>query len=174
LRRWAAGEPIDAPRQQLLEELIVGIRADNLEKVFSQRIGACIKGCRLRPRTNFMSGRTNRYRYELVVTPAAERATLFFKKMANDIIFESPQLQQMEHKARKVMFALWDSCWANYVAKGPRVINILPPRVGRLIAAEAGRGRQGASDLRLAGRSHRRNDRAHLPAAVRSRVRQHP
>ncbi|MBI5767357.1 MAG: dNTP triphosphohydrolase [Verrucomicrobia bacterium] len=145
IERWAAGEGVDAPRQQLLDELFDAIRADNLEKVFSQRIGACIKGCRLRERMNFMSARTNRYRYELVVSPAAERGVLFFKKMANDIIFESPQLQQMEHKARKVMFALWDSCWTNYVAKGPRVINILPPRVGRLIEAEsteAGKARQ--------------------------------
>jgi dGTPase len=43
------------------------------------------------------------------------------------------------------MFALWESCWANYVAKGARVIHILPPRVGRLIeaeASEAGKARQ--------------------------------
>jgi dGTPase len=145
IEAWAAGEGIDAPRQQLLDELFDAIRGDNLEKVFSQRIGACIKGCRLRERKNFMSEQTQRYRFELVVTPATERATTFFKKMANDIIFESPQLQQMEHKARKVMFALWASCWANYVERGTRVINILPPRVGRLIDAErteAGKARQ--------------------------------
>jgi dGTPase len=145
IEAWAAGEALDAARQQLLDELIVAIRGDNLEKVFSQRIGACIKGCRLRERASFMAERTNRYRFELVVSPAVERAVLFFKKMANDIIFESPQLQQMEHKARKVMFALWDSCWTNYVSKGVRVINILPPRVGRLIDAEkteAGKARQ--------------------------------
>jgi dGTPase len=69
----------------------------------------------------------------------------FFKKMANDIIFESPQLQQIEHKARRVLFDLWDSAWRNYVEKGPRVINILPTRVGKLIDAEttqAGKARQ--------------------------------
>ena len=69
----------------------------------------------------------------------------FYKKMANDIIFESPQLQQMEHKARRVLFDLWDSCWRNYVERGPRVIRILPPHVGRLIESEtteAGKARQ--------------------------------
>jgi dGTPase len=136
IEAWAAGEGIDAPRQQLLEELFDAIRRDRLENMFSQKIGVFIKACRLRERENFMSARTNRYRFELSVAPAAERTALFFKKMANDIIFESPQLQQMEHKARKVMFELWDSCWRNYVEQGPRVINILPPRVGRLIAAE--------------------------------------
>jgi dGTPase len=145
IETWAAGEAIDAPRQALLDELFDAIRGDRLENIFSQKIGACIKGCRLRERDNFMAAHTNRYRFELVIAPAAERTALFFKKMANDIIFESPQLQQMEHKARKVMFALWDSCWANYVERGPRVIRLLPPRVGRLIEAEttaAGKARQ--------------------------------
>jgi dGTPase len=145
IEAWAAGEEIDAPHQQLLDELIDAIRRDRLENVFSQKIGGFIKGCRLRKRENFISDRTNRYRFELVVAPAAERTALFFKKMANDIIFESPQLQQMEHKARRVMFDLWQSCWRNYVEKPQRVIRILPPRIGRLIDAaptEAEKARQ--------------------------------
>lgn len=82
-----------------------------------------------------MSAQTNRYRYELVVAPTALREAMFFKTMANDLIFESPQLQQMEHKARRVLFDLWASIWSNYVDKGTRVINILPPQAGRLIDA---------------------------------------
>jgi len=86
-----------------------------------------------------MSGRTNRYRYELVVAPEAQRQALFYKALANDIIFESPPLQQMEHKARKVLFDLWDSCWRNYVEPGRRVVRILPPAVGRLVDGAKGR-----------------------------------
>jgi dGTPase len=145
IERWAAGEAIGPEQQAHLEALFAAVRGDRLENVFSQKIGAFIKACRLRERANFMAARTNRYRFELVVAPAAEREALFWKKLANDIIFESPQLQQMEHKARRVMFELWASCWSNYVEKGPRVINILPPRVGRLIdreTTEAGKARQ--------------------------------
>lgn len=135
IETWAADQAIDAAKQQLLDELLEAIERDRLENVFSQKIGAFIKGCRLRERGNFMASKTNRYRYELVVTPSAEKAVLFFKQMANDLIFESPQLQQMEHKARRVMFDLWDSCWRNYVETNARVIRILPPRVGRLVDA---------------------------------------
>jgi dGTPase len=145
IETWAEGEALDAERQRWLDQLFAAIRADRLENVFAQKVGAFITACRLRERKNFMSELTNRYRYELVIGPAAEREAAFYKKMANDIIFESPQLQQMEHKARRVLFELWDSCWRNYVEKGPRVINILPPRVGRLIEAEdtaAGKARQ--------------------------------
>jgi len=136
IERWAAGEGITAEQQKYLDKLFDAIRSDRLENVFSMKIGAFIRACRLRERVNFMSPQTNRYRYELIVAPEAGREALFFKKMANDIIFESPQLQQMEHKARKVLFDLWDSCWRNYVERGQRVINVLPPRVGKLIEAE--------------------------------------
>lgn len=132
---WAAGEPIDAERQRWLDQLFAAIRGDRLEGAFAQKIGAFITACRLRERENFMAARTNRYRFELIVGAAAEREAAFYKKMANDIIFESPQLQQLEHKARKVLLDLWESCWRNYVEKGPRVIRILPPRVGRLVDA---------------------------------------
>ena len=92
-----------------------------------------------------MAENTNRYRFELVIGSVAEREALFFKKLANDVIFESPQLQQIEHKARRVLFDLWNAAWVNYVEKGPRVINILPARVGKLINAETsdtGKARQ--------------------------------
>ena len=137
IEAWAAGEPMDARRQRLLEQLLEGIRADRLEGIVSAKIGACITACRLRERSGFMAGATNRYRFELVIAPGVEGEALFFKKMANDIIFESPQLQQIEHKARKVLFDLWESCWRYYVEPPPRVIRILPPRVGQLIDAES-------------------------------------
>jgi dGTPase len=145
IEKWAAGEAIDGEGQAHLDTLISAIRGDRLESVFSQKIGRFITACRLRERTGFMADATNRYRFELVVDPAAEREARFYKKMANDIIFESPQLQQMEHKARRILFSLWESAWNHYVERGGRVIHLLPPRVGSLIAAEqttAGKARR--------------------------------
>jgi dGTPase len=145
IETWAAGEAINAPQQKLLDSLFDAIRSDRLEGVFSTKIGNFITACRLRERDNFMVAKTNRYRFELVINPEAEREAQFFKKMANDIIFESPQLQQIEHKARRILFELWNSCWTNYVETGPRVIHVLPARIGKLINAEstaAGKARQ--------------------------------
>lgn len=136
IERWAAGEAIDAGQQKLLDTLFAAMLGDRLESVFSMKIGRFIQACRLRERDNFMVAKTSRYRFELVVAPEAEREALFFKKLANDIIFESPQLHQMEHKARLVLSSLWDSCWRNYVEPGPRVIHILPRNMGTLINAE--------------------------------------
>ncbi|HUJ43078.1 MAG TPA: deoxyguanosinetriphosphate triphosphohydrolase, partial [Opitutaceae bacterium] len=135
VERWAAAETIDAAQQRLLDSLFDAVRSDRLESVFSLKIGRFIQACRLRERGNFMTARTNRYRFEVVVSPEAQREALFFKKLANDIIFESPQFQQMEHKARRVLFDLWESCWRNYVEPGRRVIHILPRDVGGLLMA---------------------------------------
>jgi dGTPase len=133
IQAWADAKVDDALGLRLLDELLDAIRTERLESIFSARIGAFITGCRLRERKNFMAEKTNRYRFELVVAAEAERQALFYKTLANDIIFESPQLQQMEHKARKVLFDLWDSCWRNYVERGPRVVRILPPAIGKLV-----------------------------------------
>jgi dGTPase len=83
-----------------------------------------------------MAERTNRYKYDLLIDEAARAEANFFKKMANDIIFESPQLEQLEHKARVVIMALFNAIWENYAERNERVIHILPPIVSRLIAAE--------------------------------------
>jgi dGTPase len=138
IEAWAAEVGIDAERQRHLDVLFGAIRADRLEEVFAEKTGRFITGCRLRDRAagNPMAPRTNRYRFELVVAAEAEREAAFYMRMANDIIFESPQLQQMEHKARKVLFDLWGAAWGNYVEPGERIIRLLPPRVGRLVDAE--------------------------------------
>ena len=139
IEAWAQANVGDAAGLRLLDELLDAIRSDRLESIFSARIGSFITACRLRERDNFMAKRTNRYRFELVVAPEAERQAHFYKKLANDVIFESAQLQQMEHKARKVLFDLWDSCWRNYVEPGPRVVRILPPAAGKILDDAKGR-----------------------------------
>jgi dGTPase len=136
VERWAGGEAVGALEQRHLDSLFDAIRKDRLENVFSKKIGTFIQACRLKARENFMAEKTNRYKYELVIEEAALKEAAFFKKMANDIIFESPQLEQLEYKARTIISALYNAIWENYAERSERVISILPPNVGRLIAAE--------------------------------------
>ena len=136
VERWAGGEALGALEQRYLDSFFDAVRKDRLENVFSKKIGAFIQACRLKPRDNFMAEKTNRYKFELVVEEAAQKEAAFFKKMANDIIFESPQLEQLEYKARTVINALFNAIWENYAERNERIISILPSNVGRLIAAE--------------------------------------
>ncbi len=136
VERWAAGQTVGAREQEHLDHLFAAIRGDKLEKTFSKKIGFFIQSCRLQERENFMSGRTNRYRFELIIDEAAVSEALFFKRMANDIIFESPQLEQLEYKARTILMSLYEAIWDNYAERTERIITILPANVGRLIDAE--------------------------------------
>jgi dGTPase len=136
VERWADGETIGAAEQRHLDTLFDAIRRDRLENTFSKKTGAFIQACRLKPRDNFMAEKTNRYKFDLVVDDVALNEAAFFKKMANDIIFESPQLEQLEHKARTVINALYNAIWENYAERNERVIRILPNNVSRLIEAE--------------------------------------
>ncbi len=133
---WADGETIGAAEQRHLDTLFDALKKDRLENTFSKKIGAFIQACRLKPRDNFMAEKTNRYKYDLVVDEAARNEANFFKKMANDIIFESPQLEQLEHKARVVLMALYNAIWENYAERNERIIRILPANVSRLIEVE--------------------------------------
>jgi dGTPase len=136
VERWADGETIGAAEQRHLDTLFDALRRDRLENTFSKKIGAFIQACRLKPRDNFMAEKTNRYKFELIVDDAALNEAAFFKKMANDIIFESPQLEQLEYKARTIITALYNAIWENYAERNERVIHILPANVSRLIEAE--------------------------------------
>jgi len=136
VERWADGETIGAAEQRLLDTLFDALRRDRLENTFSQKIGTFIQACRLKTRENFMAEKTNRYAYDLIIDENALNEAAFFKKMANDIIFESPQLEQLEYKARTILNALYEAIWENYAERNERVIRILPANVSRLIEAE--------------------------------------
>jgi dGTPase len=136
VERWADGETIGAAEQRHLDTMFDALRRDRLENTFSHKIGTFIQACRLKERDNFMAEKTNRYKYELVIDEAARNEAEFFKKMANDIIFESPQLEQLEHKARVILMAIYNAIWSNYAERNERVIRILPGNVSRLIESE--------------------------------------
>lgn len=136
IERWAATQAIGAAEQRHLDTLFDALKKDRLENVFSKKIGNFIQACRLKERDNFMAEKTNRYKYDLIVAETARTEATFFKQMANDIIFESPQLAQLEYKARVILTALFNAIWANYAERNERVIRILPPTVSRLIEAE--------------------------------------
>jgi len=136
VERWADGETIGAAEQRHLDTLFDALKRDRLENTFSKKIGTFIQACRLKACDNFMAEKTNRYAYDLIVEESALNEAAFFKKMANDIIFESPQLEQLEYKARTILNALYNAIWENYAERNERVIRILPANVSRLIEAE--------------------------------------
>lgn len=136
IEKWAEKSGAGPEAGPWIRDLEDAIKRDKLEPVFSSKIGMCIRACRLEPWSNPMTSRTNRYAFRLVIDEGVQREVAFYKKMAFDIIFTSPQLFQMEHKGRAILEQLFEAFLDNYLPGNPHPVRVLPPVVARLIAEE--------------------------------------
>jgi len=136
IEKWAERAGVGADAQPWIRDLEDAIKRDKLEPVFGSKIGMCIRACRLDPWANPMASRTNRYAFRLAIDEAVQREVAFYKRMAFDIIFTSPQLFQMEHKGRAILEQLFEAFLDNYLPGNPHPVRVLPPVVARLIAGE--------------------------------------
>ncbi len=137
LDEWAAANPdLSSWQRQKLEELLEGIRTGYYEPRFGRRIGDYVRACRLEPIESPLSDRSNRHRFQLVISePVAEECDLF-KRIAVDLIFKSPRLQQIEFKGGHLLDALFGAYREHYIEAPGDGLRILPPETHRWISQE--------------------------------------
>lgn len=121
-----------------LKELLVHIPDRyKLEMVLARRIGACIRACHLVQSTDSpLAALTNRHRYRLVVNPKVEEETALLKRLANDLIFQSTPIQQIEFKSGQLLERLFGALVEHYVGNPSRPLKIIPQPVASWIARE--------------------------------------
>ncbi len=122
--------------QRWIRALEEAIKRDGLDQMVGAKIGDCVRACRLVPWENAMAARTNRYAFRLEIAEDVAAEIGFYKTMAYDIIFCSPQLYQMEHKGRAILQELFETFLDNYLPGNPHPVRVLPPSVAGLIAQE--------------------------------------
>ena len=86
-----------------LEEVIEAMSTGHLEKIIAGKIGQFIQACSLSEWKNFMSGRTNRYCFQLEIDREIQKEAELYKKISIDLVFRSPQLHQLEHKGSYIL-----------------------------------------------------------------------
>ena len=91
-----------------------------------KKIGEFIAGCELAEDTNFMSEATRRYRYRVVVDEGVRAESKLYKAIAFDLVFKSPQLQQLDHKAERILGRLFGVLHDRYVEGKGRKLHLLP------------------------------------------------
>ncbi len=126
LERWAAREGLDAETQPLFDAFINDIRKEQLEAIFSIKIGEFIRACRLAPRECTHSKATNRYAFKLAIDSESKRAARFYKRVALDLIFRSAPLQQMDYKGDRVLEDLYRAISDSYFESRKPKSKILP------------------------------------------------
>lgn len=135
IERWAAEQTLDADLQKSLEGLFTAMNDGYVERLMSSKIGKYISSCRAVETTNVMSGKTNRYRYVLVIDENAKKESKMFKKLSLDLVFLSPQLHQVERKGDYMLKKVFDAFEENYLRSDTFEMHLLPAYVEKNMLA---------------------------------------
>lgn len=143
LKEWADSQQLDTQQKQLVETLNQVIRENRYEPYFGSRIGRFVHGCKLEKRQGFLSDKTNRHRLNLKISPEVKAESKLYKKIALDLIFRSPQLQQIEFKGGQILSSFFNAISDHALSSSG--LRILPATVQELLdneSSEAGRYRR--------------------------------
>ncbi len=119
INRWATVQSLDAKDSRTIEDLIAVVGAGGLERSMNRKIGAFVEACSLVERENFMSDRTNRYKFGIAIEPDTVREQQLYARLAVDLVFQSPQVCQLEHKGGFMLERLFAALQENYLQAGP-------------------------------------------------------
>ncbi len=117
LERWASEQADQDQLSDRIEHLLRTIRGRKTEKWAGWKIGEFITGCALMEANNHMSASTNRYRYDLGVRRELKVECKTYKRIATDLVFRSPQLQQLDAKADMILTRLFETLAETYLTK---------------------------------------------------------
>ncbi len=118
IERWAAAGPLDAADRAVIDSLIAAITERRLERMMNRKIGAFVEACRLVERDTFMNDLTNRYRFGIAIDPAVVREQKLYARLAREVVFQSPQVCQLEHKGGFMLERIFTALRVNYLDEG--------------------------------------------------------
>ena len=125
IQRWAGAQDLSAADQQHLEDLTRALGQGDLERVMNRKIGAFVEAVRLVERENFMSGRTNRYRFGIEIDPEVQAEQKLYTTLARKLVFRSPQVCQLEFKGGFMLRRLFQALMDNYLQDGQPELTLL-------------------------------------------------
>ena len=120
LENWAADQSLTSEENSWLTGMITATSKGNVTQTFSRKIGQFIQACTMEERVNFMSEQTNRYKYALLLSGEKYREACFYKRVASDLVFDSPQLLQLRHKWENVLRQFFGTLLENYCSNTPQ------------------------------------------------------
>ncbi len=125
IEKWgtANSDKLGLLENEALEKIMRWIKDGVFKSKLSSEIGDFIHAISVRERSTFMDNLTNRYKYELVIDREIKQLAELYKKVAFDIVFQSPQIFQMEFKGHHLLRSIFEALNNNYVKK------LRPPRL---------------------------------------------
>lgn len=138
LEAWAGRRTLSEAEAAHVNFLLKAMRDGKVEARLGRSIGEHIRACHLEERGNFLSASTRRYHFGLVVDPDIAARARVNKRIAKELVFDTPQLQQLDFKAASVIERLFNALKDHYIepAPGRRSLHLLPEPVAKAIKAE--------------------------------------
>lgn len=137
LTEWAADQTLDPEQSCLIETLCEKIKRNSYEPYFGSRVGTFVHACSLRRRDGFLSDRSHRHAFDLVINPAVKAESSLYKSISLDLIFKSTQLQQIEFKGGYILGRLFNALSEHCAHPESKGLNLLPTAVQELLKHEA-------------------------------------
>ena len=137
LSEWAAKQTLDTTQTKLVDTLCEKIKTNSYEPYFGSRVGTFVHACTLRPRSGFMSDRSQRHAFDLDIDPAVKAESALYKSIALDLIFKSTQLQQIEFKGGYILQRLFTALTEHCAAPDSKGLNLIPAPVQALLEHES-------------------------------------
>jgi dGTPase len=137
LSDWAARKTLDTTQSALIETLCEKIKRNSYEPYFGSRVGTFVHACSLRARSGFLSDRSARHAFDLVIDPAVKAESALYKSIALDLIFKSTPLQQIEFKGGHILERLFSALCEHCAEPERKGLNLLPASVQELLEHES-------------------------------------
>jgi dGTPase len=131
VNHWAEQQNLQGDLARHAETILSAIREGKAEARFSKKIGSFIRCCSLieRSRPPFLT--TNRYRFSLLVEPAVRAEADFYKRLSQELVFDHPQLHQLERKARVILEGIFEAFAESYL--NANTSRLMPESFDRII-----------------------------------------
>lgn len=126
LERWAEKQTLDEAGQTHLKKLCAAIREGRVERKLNSAIGHYIKAATLVPNSTFLSAMTKRHQYRLEIDPLMQAESKLNKKIALELVFKSPQLQQLDYKADFILTRLFGVLKDRYIDRTGESLHLMP------------------------------------------------
>ncbi len=122
IQRWAGTLDLSPGGKKNIEDLIQALGEGDLERMMNRKIGAFVQAVTLVERENFMSTKTNRYRFGVTVDPEVQEEQRLYASLARNLVFQSPQVCQLEYKGGYMLRRLFEALVDNYMgSKKPKL-----------------------------------------------------
>ena len=133
---WAADQTLSSIQNYALDTLLEVIRSRRPESVFGKKVGGYIHAVELVPHDGFLSQLTNRHAFRLLIDPLVREEAEFYKQVARELVFWSPQLRQLEHKGDRILERVFETFLTFSIHPESADFSLFPAGVEKAIRSE--------------------------------------